>query len=146
MDKIKQRAGLGITYTVICCSEGARPKGGQVAVKVKGDKTMQEILGGAAERLAQEIRERVPFEVRTTVLGHIQRGGQPNPFDRILGTRLGVFAVDLIAREQFGHIAVLQGTEIRAAKIADAVGKLKLVDPASETCNAARATGVEFGG
>jgi 6-phosphofructokinase 1 len=146
VEKIRARAALGITYTVVCCSEGARAKGGQLAVKVQGDATMQEILGGAGERLAQEIRGRIPFDVRVTVLGHIQRGGQPSPFDRILGTRLGVAAVDLVAREQFGHIAVLRGTEIAAVPIAEAVGKLKLVDPSGELCEVARATGVEFGG
>ncbi|HEY3358580.1 MAG TPA: ATP-dependent 6-phosphofructokinase [Polyangia bacterium] len=146
VEKIKARAALGITYTIVCASEGACPKGGDRCVKVKGDKTMQEILGGVGESLAAQIRDRVAHEVRVTVLGHIQRGGQPTPFDRILGTRLGVAAVDLIAQEKFGHIAVLRGTEIASVPIVDAVGQLKLVDPFGELCNAARATGVEFGG
>jgi ATP-dependent phosphofructokinase / diphosphate-dependent phosphofructokinase len=143
--KIKQRAELGISYTIIACSEGAKPIGGQLAVKVKGDATMQEILGGSGDRLAQEIRGRVPFEVRVTVLGHIQRGGQPIPFDRILGTRLGVAAVDLIKRGEFGKIAVLRGTEIKSVTIAEATGQLKLVDPKCELIETARATGTEFG-
>jgi phosphofructokinase-like protein len=143
--KIKARAELGITYTVIACSEGAKPIGGGFAVKVKGDATMQEILGGAGDRLAQEIRGRVPFDVRVTVLGHIQRGGQPSPFDRILGTRLGVAAVDLCHHGDFGKIAVLRGTEIASAPIAEAVGRLKLVDPDCELVATARATGCEFG-
>jgi len=143
--KIKARAELGITYTVIACSEGARPVGGKLAVKVKGDATMQEILGGAGDRLAQEIRGRVPFDVRVTVLGHIQRGGQPSPFDRILGTRLGVAAVDLCHQRAFGRIVVLRGTEIGDVPIAEAVGQLKLVDPACELVATARATGCELG-
>jgi 6-phosphofructokinase 1 len=144
--QIKAREALGITYTIICCSEGARQKGGERRVKVKGDKTMQEILGGIGEQLAEDIRGRVQHEVRVTVLGHIQRGGQPSPYDRILGTRLGVKAVDLIAEEKYGHIAVLRGTEVTSVTISDAAGQLKLVDPFGELCNAARATGVEFGG
>ena len=143
--KIKQRAELGISYTIIACSEGAKPIGGKLAVKVKGDATMQEILGGSGDFLAQEIRGRVPFEVRVTVLGHIQRGGQPIPFDRILGTRLGVAAVDLIKRGEFGKIAVLRGTEIKSVTIAEATGQLKLVDPTCELIETARATGTEFG-
>jgi len=143
--KIKSRADLGITYTIIACSEGARPKGGTYAVRQKGDATMQEILGGAGERLAAEIRGRVPFEVRVTVLGHIQRGGQPTAFDRILGTRLGVAAVDLVHEQKFGHIAVVKGTEITSVPLAEAVGKLKLVDPECELVRTARATGTEFG-
>jgi len=135
----------GTRYEIIVVAEGAKPIGGKLAVKVKGDATMQEILGGSGDFLAQEIRGRVPFEVRVTVLGHIQRGGQPIPFDRILGTRLGVAAVDLIKRGEFGKIAVLRGTEIKSVTIAEATGQLKLVDPTCELIETARATGTEFG-
>ncbi len=84
-------------------------------------------------------------EVRVSVLGHIQRGGSPSPYDRILGTRFGVGAVDLIAAGGFGKMVCLQQESIRTVTIADAVGKLKTVDPQGEIVRAARAIGIGFG-
>ena len=84
-------------------------------------------------------------EVRVSVLGYIQRGGSPSPYDRILATRFGVAAVDLIAKGGFGKMVCLQQESIRAVTIADAVGKMKMVDPLSEIVNAARAIGISFG-
>ncbi len=84
-------------------------------------------------------------EVRVSVLGHIQRGGSPSPYDRILATRFGVAAVNLIAAGQFGKMVCLQQECIRAVDIADAVGLLKTVDPAGELVQAARAIGIGFG-
>lgn len=84
-------------------------------------------------------------EVRVSVLGHIQRGGSPSPYDRILATRFGVGAVDLIAVGGFGKMVCLQQESIRAVTIADAVGKLKTVDPGGEIVRAARAIGISFG-
>jgi 6-phosphofructokinase 1 len=84
-------------------------------------------------------------EVRVSVLGHIQRGGSPSPFDRILGTRFGVAAVDLIARGEFGTMVCLRNASIQAVNIVDAIGKLKVVDPQGEMVKAARAIGISFG-
>jgi phosphofructokinase-like protein len=84
-------------------------------------------------------------DVRVSVLGHIQRGGSPSPYDRILGTRFGVGAADLIAAGGFGKMVCLQQESIHAVAIADAVGKLKTVDPAGEIVCAARAIGISFG-
>jgi 6-phosphofructokinase 1 len=84
-------------------------------------------------------------EVRVSVLGHIQRGGSPSPYDRILATRFGVGAADLLAAGGFGKMVCLQQEQIRAVAIADAVGKMKTVDPAGEIVRAARAIGISFG-
>jgi 6-phosphofructokinase len=84
-------------------------------------------------------------EVRVSVLGHIQRGGSPSPYDRILATRFGVAAVDLIAEGGFGKMVCLQQESIRAVSIAEAVGKMKRVDPDGEMVRAARAIGISFG-
>jgi 6-phosphofructokinase 1 len=84
-------------------------------------------------------------EVRVSVLGHIQRGGSPSPYDRILATRFGVAAVDLIAAGGFGKMVCLQQESIRAVPIIDAVGKMKTVDPNGEMVRAARAIGISFG-
>jgi len=84
-------------------------------------------------------------EVRVSVLGYIQRGGSPSPYDRILATRFGVAAVDLIAKGDFGKMVCLQQECIRAVTIADAVGRMKTVDPQGEIVRAARAIGISFG-
>jgi len=79
------------------------------------------------------------------VLGHIQRGGTPSPFDRILSTRFGVAAVELIAKGDFGRMVCLRGGAIQSVPIADAVGAMKCVDPQGEMVRTARAIGVCFG-
>lgn len=84
-------------------------------------------------------------EVRVTVLGHLQRGGSPSPFDRLLSTRLGVAAVDMIAQKQFGRMVCLKGNEISSCTLDDAVGRMKTVPPDCEIVRAARAIGISFG-
>ena len=84
-------------------------------------------------------------EVRVSVLGHIQRGGSPSPYDRVLATRFGVAAVDLIAEGKFGKMVALRGDSIVAVDVADAIGKLKTVRPDGELVRAARAVGIGFG-
>jgi ATP-dependent phosphofructokinase / diphosphate-dependent phosphofructokinase len=141
-----RRHGRGVSYSIVVVAEGARPKGGDYAVVSAGDVTRQEKLGGAAQRLAEQIEARSEYEVRTTVLGHIQRGGSPCAFDRELATRFGVMAVDMLAAGQFGHVAALDGGRLVAKPIEKAVKKLKLVDPAGELARTARAVGIELGG
>lgn len=88
-------------------------------------------LGGIGELLARALRLRISSEVRVTVLGHIQRGGTPTAFDRILATRLGVFAVDCVHAKKFGVMAALRGGEIRTVPLKAVAGRLKTVDPRS---------------
>lgn len=142
---INRRHGRGVSYSIVVCAEGAKPKGGEYAVAVKGDVTKQEKLGGAADRLAAAITARTKYEVRSTVLGHTQRGGTPCAFDRELATRFGVKAVDLIGEGKFGHVAALENNRLVAKPIAKAVKKLKLVDPQGELAKAARAVGIVLG-
>ena len=111
-----------------------------------GDVTKQEKLGGAGIRLAEVIAERTEYEVRTTVLGHIQRGGAPCAFDRELATRFGVKAVELIAEGKFGHVAAMENGHLVAKPIEKAIKKLKLVDPAGELVRTAKGVGIELGG
>ena len=84
-------------------------------------------------------------EVRVSVLGHIQRGGSPSPFDRVLATRFGVAAVELIAEGGFGKMVALRGGKIVSVEVGDAIGRLKSVDPKGELVRAARAIGIGFG-
>jgi 6-phosphofructokinase 1 len=84
-------------------------------------------------------------EIRVTVLGHVQRGGSPTPFDRILGTRLGVAATDLVAKHHFGRMVCLRSGKIESVSLDEALEKMKYVDPDSEIVHAARAVGATFG-
>jgi 6-phosphofructokinase 1 len=145
IEAFHRRHGRGVSYSIVVVAEGAKPKGGSYAVVEKGDATKQEKLGGAGQRLAEAIIAKTEYEVRTTVLGHTQRGGSPCAFDRELGTRFGVMAVELIATKQFGHVAALEAGKLVAKPIEKAVKKLKLVDPQGELARTARAVGIELG-
>ncbi|MGA1199384.1 MAG: 6-phosphofructokinase, partial [Candidatus Latescibacterota bacterium] len=85
-------------------------------------------LGGIGTMLSDEIEKRTGFESRATVLGHIQRGGSPTAFDRVLGTRFGIAAIDLVHEGNFGKMVALKGTDIVAIDLKDAVSKLRTVD------------------
>jgi len=130
------RERYGKRFTIVVVAEGIK-----LPAEMKHlSRTMAigNMIGDAIALLAHK-------EVRVSVLGHIQRGGSPSPYDRILGTRFGVAAVDLIAAGGFGRMVCLQQECIRTVSIADAVGKLKTVDPHGEIVQAARAVGISFG-
>ena len=135
----------GNSYSIIVVAEGAKPKGGGLAVVRRGDATQQERLGGAGQTLAEAIAAATDYDVRVTVLGHIQRGGAPCAFDRLLATRFGARAVDLIRDGRYGEVAALRGGEVVSAPLDQAVAKLKRVDPDGELVRSARALGVELG-
>jgi 6-phosphofructokinase 1 len=86
------------------------------------------MLGGIGNVLAEEIEQRTGYETRATVLGHIQRGGSPTAFDRVLATRFGVCAADLVENGDFGKMTALRGKDIVAVSLSDATDKLKTVD------------------
>ncbi|MBA3394218.1 MAG: 6-phosphofructokinase [Deltaproteobacteria bacterium] len=146
IEAFHRRHGRGVSYSICVVSEGAKPKGGHLSVVTAADPTKQEKLGGAGQRLADLIAAKTEYEVRTTVLGHIQRGGIPCAFDRELATRFGVKAVELIAEGKFGHVAAIENGCLVAKPIEKAVKKLKLVDPQGELVRAAKGVGVELGG
>lgn len=126
---LKKRKERGKSFSIVVVAEGAQFKAGQVVLKEeKLDYFGHVRLGGIAERLAEEIEKRTGFETRTTVLGHIQRGGTPSAFDRFLATRFGLKAMELVLDKKFGYMASLKGTEVTAVPIQDAVGTLKTVD------------------
>jgi ATP-dependent phosphofructokinase / diphosphate-dependent phosphofructokinase len=102
-------------------------------------------LGGVGQQLAGQLEELTKIETRVTVLGHLQRGGRPSAYDRILSTRYGVAAAELIHNEQFGVMVSLQGSQIAAVPLEDAVGNLKNVPPDGELVRMAKQIGTEFG-
>ncbi|HJN78287.1 MAG TPA: ATP-dependent 6-phosphofructokinase [Myxococcota bacterium] len=144
--KIEKRRALGRLFTLIVVAEGARPAGGEGSepVRVHGKGTVR--VGGPGPLLAEQIAAAIDVDVRVTVLGHLQRGGSPIPFDRVLATRFGVRAVDLVAQERWGEITVLQNGSVIGVPIEDATQTYRLVDPEGELIETARAVGIEFGG
>ena len=143
-DLIKARRKNGQPYSVIVVAEGAKPAGGEASTLPKLPGQMPRLFGAAA-RVAHELSTQVELDMRVTVLGHIQRGGSPSSFDRILGSRLGHAAAELVAAEEFGKMVALRTPDIVAVPIVDAVDKQKLVDPAGGLVSTARALGVVFG-
>ena len=135
-ESLAQRESYGKRFTIIVVAEGVKlpPEMKNLARSA----SVGNMIGDAIALLAQK-------EVRVSVLGHIQRGGSPSPYDRILSTRFGVAAVDLIAAGGFGKMVCLQQNSIQAVTIADAVGRMKTVEPDSELVQAARAIGIRFG-
>ncbi len=126
---IKKRHARGKTFSIIVVSEGAQFKdGAMVTQEQKLDAFGHVRLGGIGEDLAAQIEKRTGFETRVSVLGHIQRGGSPTAFDRVLGTRFGVKAVELIINKKFGKMVALAGTRIIDVPLEEAVKTLKTVD------------------
>lgn len=119
----------GKLYSIVAVAEGAQFKAGDMVTKEERlDAFGHVVLGGMGERLAQEIEKRTKYETRATVLGHVQRGGSPSAFDRVLGTRFGYRAMELVLENKFGNMVSLRGTEITAVSLQEAVGTLKTVD------------------
>ena len=135
-DDLRRRHERGKDFSIVVVSEGYEltyASGERRSVSQEprpGDQFGHVRLGGVGEALAREIEERTGFETRVTVLGHVQRGGTPTPHDRILATRFGLKAADLVAAGEFGMMAALHGDEIVAVPLADAVAELKAVPPA----------------
>lgn len=126
---IKKRHNRGKTFSIVVVAEGAQFKEGTfVTQEQKLDEFGHVRLGGVGEVLGQEIEKRTGYETRVSVLGHIQRGGTPSAFDRVLGTRFGVKAVELVIQKKFGRMVALVGNKIIDVPIEDAVAALKTVD------------------
>lgn len=127
---LKHRHEKGRFASIVVVAEGATPKEGSMAlVSGEVDQFGHVRLGGIANVLAEEIERRTGFETRVTILGHIQRGGTPTAFDRVLATRFGVAAIEAVHQGAFGTMVALQAGNIIQVPLADAVLDLKLVDP-----------------
>jgi len=141
--KILDRESRGKQFTLVVVAEGAElPEGGLVGQQQQG---AQAKLGGIGQIVAQEIEQRLHRETRTAVLGHLQRGGAPTTFDRVLSTQYGAHAVRLIVEGRFGEMVCYHPPEIASVPIIEAVNQLRQVDPNSSAVQAARALGVSFG-
>lgn len=147
VNKIKEREEAGRRFSIIVVAEGAKPKDGEVVIaKIVADSPDPIRLGGIGNKLADDLEKLLPDkEVRCTVLGHIQRGGVTSTYDRILSTRYGVGAVELINEEKFGHMVCLKYSKISSDSLENVIGqKSKLVDPSGELVRMAKKIGISF--
>ena len=124
---IKKRYNRGKNFSILVVAEGAKFKEEQVLQEKELDAFGHVRLGGIGQVLSKEIEKRTGFETRVTVLGHIQRGGTPTAYDRVLATRYGVKAMELVIEGKFGQMVSLQGNEIISVPLEKAVGTLKTV-------------------
>lgn len=144
--KIKERLERGRKFSIVVVAEGAHPEGGEMVVQRRVEDSADPIrLGGIGHVVGRQIEECSGMETRVTVLGHLQRGGSPTPYDRILATRYGTAAVRFLMEEKFGEMVCLRGTEITTVPLAEAVKVLKKVPLDSDLIRAARAVGISFG-
>ncbi|MBM6861011.1 6-phosphofructokinase [Clostridium saudiense] len=146
-EKVREREEQGKNFTIVVVAEGAKPKNGEVVVsKIVKDSPDPIRLGGIGNKLAEDLeRLIVDHEVRCTVLGHIQRGGNTSTYDRILSTRYGVAAVELIREGKFGHMVCLKGDTISSDTLENVIGQqTKLVNPDGELVQIAKKIGTTF--
>jgi phosphofructokinase-like protein len=143
---IKSRTEAGKHFTIIAVAEGAITKE-DAALPKKKLKEKQEKKGypSVAYELAEKIQNRMDQEVRITVPGHTQRGGSPCPYDRVLATRLGAAAADLILKEDYGYMVGIKNGNIRKVPLGEVAGKLKMVDPKADIIKEAKIVGISFG-
>jgi 6-phosphofructokinase 1 len=142
--KVAEREREGKRFTLVVVAEGAHlPDGGLVHAGTEGRGQVK--LGGIGEIVARELAARLTREVRTVVLGYLQRGGTPTPFDRMLATEFGAHAVRLVHQGRFGEMVCYRPPDIGSMPIAHAAGRLSTVDPHGSAVQAARALGIGFG-
>ena len=129
-ERIRHRHQRGARFSIVVVAEGAVPKEGTMATQdAEVDQFGHVRLGGIGTILQNEIESRTGFETRVTILGHIQRGGTPTAYDRVLATRFGIAAVDAASEGDYGKMVALRGENIERVSLGDAVGELKTLDP-----------------
>lgn len=141
VDSIRSREEHGAAFDIIVVAEGAKRHGGEERYIDRRAKR----LGGVAYQVADELAREIDLETRVTVLGHIQRGGSPIAYDRVLATRFGKAAADLAGRGEFGRMVALRGDKIISVPIKDAISNMKFVDPNGQLVQTARSVGISFG-
>ncbi|WP_066635644.1 6-phosphofructokinase [Desulfolucanica intricata] len=146
IEKVNERREQGKKFSIIVVAEGAKPLGGQMVVQKHIEDSPDPIrLGGIGNIVGIEVEKGTNMETRVTVLGHLQRGGSPTAFDRILATRYGNKAVHLVANGRFGEMVCLRTPEIKSVSLADAVGELRQVPPNGDMVLTAEQIGISLG-
>jgi phosphofructokinase-like protein len=146
VDAINKRAKAGKNFTIIAVAEGAISKeDAKLSKKELKAKQAKKTYPSVAYELAEKVQKKTNQEVRITVPGHTQRGGSPCPYDRVLSTRLGAAAAELILEKQFGYMVGIKNGKVTKIPLAEVAGKLKYVDPEAEIIKEAKMTGISFG-
>jgi 6-phosphofructokinase len=142
---LRQRDARGARFSIVVVAEGAFPAGGKLALIEEAHDGRVERLGGIGAQVADVLSTLTGKETRSVVLGHLQRGGAPTSFDRVLATRFGGKAVELVKQGQFGTMVAFDPPDIIARPLAEIVGKTKTVPKNSDLLATAKALGVTFG-
>ena len=146
VQKIHDRETEGKRFSLVVVAEGAKPEGGDLVVARKVQDPNDPIrLGGVSQFVGNQIEDMTGIETRFTILGHVQRGGSPTAFDRILATRFGYHAVEAVMDGKFGHMVGLRGQNIVTTPIKEAIAVPRRVQPDSEIVKTAMALGTSFG-
>ena len=144
-ERIRERDSWGARFSIVVAAEGATPKGGGRTVVAVGTAHRLERLGGIGELVAKDLEGLTGKEARHVVLGHLQRGGPPSSYDRMLATRFGSFAVELVLAGKFGVMTALHSPNLVAVPLECVVGKLRAVPLDGDVMRAARNVGISFG-
>ena len=145
-EKIRQRHQKGKRFSIIVIAEGATPIGGKMVVKrIVKESADPQRLGGVGFVLGEKLEKITSYEIRAVVLGHLQRGGSPTPYDRVLSTRFGTKAVDLLIEKRYGYMAGIKGDKMVAVPLKTVAGGIKKVLKSHPLITAARAVGTCFG-
>lgn len=144
-EKIMERERAGRHFSIVVCAEGAKPAGGTLYTKGPKEAGREVLLGGIAEYVAKEISRMTGKETRSLVLGHLQRGGSPTTFDRLLGLRFGAAAIRAILQGEINVMVALDPPSIKTITIDEAVSRMKTVPLDCDSMYTARALGVSFG-
>lgn len=144
--RVNDRKERGKRFTIVVISEGAKPEGGDVVVsRIVQNSTDPVRLGGVGFVLGAQIEKATGLETRTVVLGHLQRGGVPTPFDRVLATRLGTKTVDMIQRGSFGSMVSVTGSGLSQVALTEVAKGQRTISPDDQLLQSARSTGTCFG-
>lgn len=143
--KVGHRVSRGSYFSIVAVAEGAFPAGGEQVVRFQGNQNLQTRLGGISDQVAAYIAENCGVETRVTVLGHLQRGGSPTPFDRWLATRFGAAAVHAAVEKRLGQMVAYHNNRIETISLADALLIPKRVDLQGDMVQTARDLGISLG-
>jgi phosphofructokinase-like protein len=145
VEKIEERYRTGRNFAVVVVAEGAAPTDGNIAILEREQPGTAQRLGGMGEQVARTIAERTGREVRSIVLGHLQRGGTPNAYDRLVALRFGAAAVRYVEERRFGTMVALDPPHMIAVPLPEAIRQIKTVPVDSDTIQTARDIGISFG-
>jgi phosphofructokinase-like protein len=143
--RIRDRNKMGARFSIVVAAEGAKPIGGKATLLKAAEGASVERLGGVAAVVANDLEKLTDKETRSVVLGHLQRGGTPTSFDRMLATRFGARAVEMLIERQFDHMVAFHPPDIVAVPLAEVVGKTRTIPPEFDVLRTARAMGISLG-